>query len=195
MSAHNEETLTQSMYTLEGNIDSEVDETQLNRKRLIAAQMNQLFLNKKTIHIVKLQELLDKVRTPPALHFVQALSTNPDYCSAFECYRNSHYTSSGTTLQITTQKYTLSLQPRTLLTCTLLHNNMLSAYHNHLCRIKDGKYIPEDTKLPALAISTLDQSSHNIARYPTPSDLLDSAYLRQHQDGSPMPSCTRTHHR
>ena len=83
------------MKTLEGNIDSEMDETQLNRKILIAAQMSQPFLNKKTIYIDKLQELLDKVKTPPALHFVQALSTNPDYCSAFECYRNSHFTSSG----------------------------------------------------------------------------------------------------
>ena len=175
--SHNEEALTQSMNTLEGDIDSEMNVAQLNRKRLIAAQMNQLFLNKKTIYIDKLQELLDKFRNPPALHFVQALSTTPDYCSAFECYRNSHFTSSGTTLQITTQKYTLSLQPHTLLTCTLLHNNMLSAYHNQLCRIEDDKYIPEDTKLPPLAISTQDQSSHNIARYPMPSDLLEDNIL------------------
>ena len=71
------------MNILEGNIDSEMDEAQKNRKRLISAQVNQLFLNKKTIYIDKLQELLDKVKTPPALHFVQALSTNPEHCLAF----------------------------------------------------------------------------------------------------------------
>ena len=38
--SHNEEALTQSMNILEGNIDSEMDEAQLNRKRLISAQMN-----------------------------------------------------------------------------------------------------------------------------------------------------------
>ena len=39
--SHNEAALTQSMNILEGNIDSEMDEAQLNRKRLISAQMNQ----------------------------------------------------------------------------------------------------------------------------------------------------------
>ena len=150
--------------------------------------------NRAHVHLVQLKcKLLDKVRTPTALNFVQALSTNQDFCSAFECYRNSHFTSSGSTLQITTQKYTLSLQPRTLLTCTLLHNNMLSAYHNQLCRIKDGKYIREDTKLPALAISTQDQTSHNIARYPMPSDLLDDNILLIYDNTKMAVQCwTRT---
>ena len=57
------------MNILEGDIDSKMDEAENNRKRLISAQVGQLFLNKKTIYIDKLQELLDKVKTPPALHF------------------------------------------------------------------------------------------------------------------------------
>ena len=124
------------METLESEIDQEMTEARINRKRLISNQVGQLFLNKQTIYIDKLQELLENVNTPPALHFVQALSTNPEHCSAFQCYRNSHFTFSGSTLQITTQKYSLSLQECILLTCTLLHNNMLSAYHNQLCRIE-----------------------------------------------------------
>ena len=53
---------------------------------------------------------------------------------------------------------------------------MLSAYYNQLCTIKDTKYIPEDPKLPPLAVSTQDQS-HNIARRPTESDLLENNIL------------------
>ena len=83
--SHNEKALTQSMNILKNDIDSEMNEVQMNRKRLISDQVGQLFLNKKTIYIDKLQELLDKVKTPPALHFVQALNTNPEHCSAFQC--------------------------------------------------------------------------------------------------------------
>ena len=99
------------METFETEIDEEMTEARLNRKRLISNQVGQLFLNKQTIYIDKLQELLENVNTPPALHFVQALSTNPEHCSAFQCYRNNHFTFSGSTLQITTQIFPLS--PRT----------------------------------------------------------------------------------
>ena len=108
------------MAALEAKIDIETNAEMTTRKKLIESQMSQQFSNKKTIFLNKLQELLHKVQTTPALHFVQALSTNPEHCSAFECYRNSHFTSSGTTLQITSQKYSLSLQQKTLLTLRLV---------------------------------------------------------------------------
>ena len=38
-------------------IDEEMTEARLNRKRLISNQVGQLFLNKQTIYIDKLQEL------------------------------------------------------------------------------------------------------------------------------------------
>ena len=78
------------MVALEAKIDTDTTAEMTTRKKLIESQITQQFSNKKTIFLNKLQELLDKVQTPPALHFVQALSTNPEHCSAFECYRNSH---------------------------------------------------------------------------------------------------------
>ena len=61
------------MDVLENEIDQEMTEARKNRKRLISDQVSQLFLNKQTIYLDKLQELLDNVKTPPALHLVQAL--------------------------------------------------------------------------------------------------------------------------
>ena len=83
--SHNKQALTQSKSNLE------MDEVMKTRKKLISAQVNQPFLNKGTIFKDKLLELLDKVKTPPALHFVQTLSANPEHCSAFVYYRNSHF--------------------------------------------------------------------------------------------------------
>ena len=163
------------MTALEAKIDTDMSAETTTRKKLIASQISQQFSNKKTTFINKLQELLDKVITPPALHFVHALSTNPEHCSAFECYRNSHFTSSGATLQITSQRYSLSLQQKTLLTCTLLHNNMLSAYHNQLCTVKDNLYYTQ-SDLPPLPIATEDQKDF-IARRPRDSDLLGKNIL------------------
>ena len=163
------------MIALEKKIDTDLTAEASTRKKLIESQTAQQFSNQKLTFINKLQELLDKVITPPALHFVQALSTNPDHCSAFVCYRNSHFTSTGATLQITSQRYTLSLQQKTLLTCTLLHNNLLSAYHNQLAEIKDNLYITH-SDLPPLPIATEDQKDF-IARRPRDSDLLGKNIL------------------
>ena len=163
------------MVALEKKIDTDLTAEASTRKKLIESQTAQQFSNQKMTFINKLQELLDEVETPPALHFVQALSTNPDHCSAFECYRNSHFTSTETSLQITTQRYTLSLQQKTLLTCTLLHNNLLSAYHNQLAVIKDEEYITQ-SDLPPLPIATEDQKDF-IARRPRDSDLLGKNIL------------------
>ena len=71
------------MAALEAKIDTDTTAEMTTRKKLIESQITQQFSNKKTIFLNKLQELLDKVQTPPALHFVQALSTNPEHCSAF----------------------------------------------------------------------------------------------------------------
>jgi cystathionine beta-lyase family protein involved in aluminum resistance len=64
------------MTALEAKIDIETNAEMTTRKKLIESQMSQQFSNKKTILITKLQELLDKVETPPALHFVQAQIQN-----------------------------------------------------------------------------------------------------------------------
>ena len=95
---------------------------------------------------------------------IQNLATNENYCQGF-IYN-------GTNLEVTTQIYEVSLESRTLLTCTLLQNNKISAYHNQLAIEKDSSYIMINENLPNLEIKPSLQTKSSIPRQTTDRDFL-----------------------
>jgi hypothetical protein len=106
----------------------------------------------------------DAIRPPPRLDFIQNLATNSNFCSAFSCFKRTTFLLKDRTLEITTQKHSVSLQKQVLLTCSLLHDNMVSVYHNMQCTISGDFYHPSDNRLAPLPISLLEAEKQNIPR-------------------------------
>ena len=148
------------------------DEQELERK-VITNQMSQFLSNQKDIYLASLQQIHDSIGTPPLLSFIQDLATNKDFCSAFTCYKQTNFLYEGTTLHLTTQKHTVTFQEQVLLTCSLLHENMVSIYHNTQCTTDGSVFQPIDSRIPPLPVGSLDPIEHNIPRRTAPSDLIN----------------------
>ena len=148
------------------------DEQKLERK-VITNQMSQFLSDQKAIYLASLQQIHDSIRTPPLLSFIQDLATNRDFCSAFTCYKQTNFLYEDETLHVTTQKHTVTLQEQVLLTCSLLHENMVGIYHNTQCTTDGLVFQPIDSSIPPLPVSSLDPIEHNIPRRTAPSDLIN----------------------
>lgn len=142
------------------------------RKELLLLALHQERFERTNKYILHLQDILNQIATPTNLQLVQNLATNPNFCQGFICYRNSIFNNNGTNLEITTQIYEVSLESRTLLTCTLLQNNGISAYHNQLSIEKDNSYFMQNENLPKLEIEPALQTKSSIPRKATDRDFL-----------------------
>jgi hypothetical protein len=58
--------------------------------------------------------------------------------------------------------------------CSLLHDNMVSIYHNTQCSISDDNYQPSDIRIPPLPISLIDSEKQNILRRTDSNDLIQN---------------------
>ena len=141
-------------------------------QNIITVQMSNFLMTQQTIYLASLQQIHDAIRSPPRLDFIQHLATNPNFCSAFACFKKTTFQLKDRTLKITTQKYSISLQTQALLTCSLLHGNRVSIYHNMQCSITEKFYHPNDKRLSPLPISLLEGEKQNIPRKTDSADLL-----------------------
>ena len=121
-----EDALTTSVRNLATTMKGEMSDEQKLERKVITNQMSQFLSDQKAIYLASLQQIHDSIRTPPLLSFIQDLATNRDFCSAFTCYKQTNFLYEDETLHVTTQKHTVTLQEQVLLTCSLLHENMVS---------------------------------------------------------------------
>ena len=124
-----------------------------------------------------LTQLLAEIKVPDDLLLMSNLASAPEYCVGFICYKNTIFNVKGNVITATTQKYTLSLRNKILLTCNIVQSNKLSIYHNKLATIEEGYYIPQDKILPKLSIDPVKQEKSNIPRKPSLNELLSENIL------------------
>ena len=168
-----EDAPTTSVRNLATTMKGEMSDEQKLERKVITNQMSQFLSDQKAIYLASLQQIHDSIRTPPLLSFIQDLATNRDFCSAFTCYKQTNFLYEDETLHVTTQKHTVTLQEQVLLTCSLLHENMVSIYHNTQCTTDGLVFQPIDSSIPPLPVSSLDPIEHNIPCRTAPSDLIN----------------------
>ena len=128
--------------------------------------------SRKTTFLQKIGALSLNLAIPPEIELLEILAREPEFCNSFSCYRNSIFKIEQDQIKVITQKYNLHLQPRILLSCALIQNNKLSAYHHGLAHIKGDFYLFEDKNLPKLHISPEKQHlAHNPRKF-LPDDLI-----------------------
>ena len=122
--------------------------------------------SRKTTFLQKIGALSLNLAIPPEVELLEILSREPEFCNSFYCYKNSIFKIEQDHIKVITQKYKLHLQPRILISCALIKNNKLSAYHHGLAQIEGDFWLFEDKNLPKLHISPEKQHlAHNPRKF------------------------------
>ena len=122
--------------------------------------------SRKTTFLQKIGALSLNLAIPPEVELLEILAREPEFCNSFSCYRNSIFKIEQDQIKVITQKYKLHLQPRILISCALIQNNKLRAYHHGLAHIEGDFYLFEDKNLPKLHISPGKQHlAHNPRKF------------------------------
>ena len=77
----------------------------------------------------------------------------------FSCYSQTHIKTKNGMLSIVTEKYQVKLSKKILLTFDLLPTNYACVYHNQMCEIDNGYYVPIDRKIAGLNMSPTTQTN------------------------------------
>ena len=149
----NEDIIIQTLRHYENTIGSLSSAELTSEKASIITTLVKEAQSRKNTFLQKIGILSAKVQIPQEIIMIEILAREPNYCSSFSCYKNSISKIEQGKLQVITQKYDLHLQPRTLLSCALLPNNQLSAYHHGLAYRDGDLYSFQDKSLPPLHIS------------------------------------------
>ena len=92
-----------------------------------------------------------------------------------------------------TEKYSVTLVTKVLLTCALHSNNngnSVSIYHNAVCRLEGEELIPENTSIPPISVAMLQTTIPNQrSRKPLPRDLLDGNIVLLYRDNKMAMQC------
>ena len=122
--------------------------------------------SRKNTFLQKIGALSLNLATPPEVELLEILSREPEFCNSFYCYKNSIFKIEQDHIKVITQKYKLHLQPRILISCALIKNNKLSAYHHGLAQVEGDFWLFEDKNLPKLHISPEKQHlAHNPRKF------------------------------
>ena len=105
-----ESTLARNIQNLAQSMQGQMTDAQNLEKSIITVQMANFLTTQQTIYLASLQQIHDAIRSPPRLDFIQKLATNANFCSAFSCFKRTTFLLKDRTLEITTQKHSVSLQ-------------------------------------------------------------------------------------
>ena len=125
----NEKLVTEALQQYETRLGS-LTTAEINAHQIsVVNRLQQEAMSRKSTYLQKLGELSSEIETPKTLEMFESLSRNPSFCSAFTCYQDSIFQTDNGQVSLTTQVYNLKLKPRTLLSCALVSQNQVSAYH------------------------------------------------------------------
>ena len=99
---------------------------------------------------------------------------NERYCHLLECYQNALYFSTKESFKISVEVKQIIFVPKLYLSCTLLHTNQTSVYHNQLSVLEDDVIVPDHRDIPPIQQKELFWTNiDSITRRLTEDDFLD----------------------
>ena len=129
----NERKLQADMHKMANMMKSQLSAEQEIEKKLLSYQISVHFQTVREIYIDSLQSLLSSIELPSEFLLIRNLVSNRDFCQNLFCYRNSYFTVSNDMITAHTQRHSIALTQKKLITCQLQQTNnepTISIYHN-----------------------------------------------------------------
>ena len=171
---------------------SQLSADQEIEKTLLSYQISVHFQTVREIYIDSLQSLLSSIKLPSEFLLIRNLVSNRDFCQNLFCYRNSYFTVSNDMITAHTQRHSIALTQKKLITCQLQQTNnepTISIYHNAIVTRNDELFTPDNKKLPSFNLSGLH--IHTMQRQLTELDLLDKNIVLLHKNDKVAFQCVR----
>ena len=171
---------------------SQLSADQEIEKTLLSYQISVHFQTVREIYIDSLQSLLSSIELPSEFLLIRNLVSNRDFCQNLFCYRNSYFTVSNDMITAHTQRHSIALTQKKLITCQLQQTNnepTISIYHNTIVTRNDELFTPDNRKLPSFNLSGLHV--HTLQRQLTELDLLDKNIVLLHRNDKVAFQCVR----
>ena len=173
-------------------LKSKLSAEQEIEKKLLSHQISVHFQTIREIYIDSLQSLLSTIKLPSEFLLIRNLVSNKDFCQDLFCYRNSYFTISNDMITAHTQRHSIVLTQKKLITCQLQQTNnepTISIYHNAIVTRNDELFTPDNRKLPSFNLSGLHV--HTMQRQLTELDLLDKNILLLHKNDKVAFQCVQ----
>ena len=188
----NERKLQADMHKMANMMKTQLSAEQEIEKKLLSSRISAHFQTVRDIYVDSLQSLLSSIELPSEFLLIRNLVSNRDFCQNLFCYRNSYFTVSDDIITAHTQRHSIALTQKKLITCQLQQTNnkpTISIYHNAIVTKKNEIFTPDNKKLPSFNVSGFH--IHKMQRKLTDLDLLDQNIILLHKNDQVAFQCVQ----